>query len=122
MRPNLLQINSIFEYLPMTEWPDLVPPKGIEPLLQEPESCVLSIKLRGQVRREHLPRWGGRWGSNPRPLGPQPRALPLSYAHPTTEDHPVITIGAPGGIRTPDRWLRSPLLYPTELPGRALIL
>ena len=22
-----------------------------------------------------------------------------------------------GGIRTPDRWLRRPLLYPAELPG-----
>ncbi len=30
--------------------------------------------------------------------------------------------GAPGGIRTPDQWLRKPLLYPAELraPGRAL--
>src|SRR3546814_1296403 len=30
--------------------------------------------------------------------------------------------GAPGGIRTPDQWLRKPLLYPAELqaPGRLL--
>lgn len=30
--------------------------------------------------------------------------------------------GAPGGIRTPDQWLRKPLLYPAELraPGPAL--
>jgi hypothetical protein len=30
----------------------------------------------------------------------------------------VITIGAPGRIRTCDLRLRSPLLYPAELPGR----
>src|SRR3546814_6848484 len=30
--------------------------------------------------------------------------------------------GAPGGIRTPDQWLRKPLLYPAELqaPGPLL--
>ena len=27
-------------------------------------------------------------------------------------------IGAPGGIRTPDQWLRKPLLYPAELRAR----
>jgi hypothetical protein len=27
-------------------------------------------------------------------------------------------IGAPGGIRTPDQWLRKPLLYPAELQAR----
>ena len=27
--------------------------------------------------------------------------------------------GAPGGIRTPDQWLRKPLLYPAELQARA---
>lgn len=27
------------------------------------------------------------------------------------------TINVLGGIRTPDRWLRRPLLYPAELPG-----
>lgn len=26
--------------------------------------------------------------------------------------------GAPGGIRTPDQWLRKPLLYPAELRAR----
>ena len=25
--------------------------------------------------------WGGRWDSNPQPLGPQPSAPPLSYDH-----------------------------------------
>ena len=33
--------------------------------------------------------------------------LPLNYAR---------NYGR-GGIRTPDRWLRRPLLYPAELPG-----
>lgn len=28
-----------------------------------------------------------------------------------------IPINVLGGIRTPDRWLRRPLLYPAELPG-----
>lgn len=28
--------------------------------------------------------------------------------------------GAPGGIRTPDQWLRKPLLYPAELRARRL--
>ena len=28
--------------------------------------------------------------------------------------------GAPGRIRTYDHWLRSPLLYPAELPGRVI--
>lgn len=27
-------------------------------------------------------------------------------------------VGAPGGIRTPDQWLRKPLLYPAELQAR----
>jgi hypothetical protein len=29
----------------------------------------------------------------------------------------IVQNGTPGGIRTPDLRLRSPLLYPTELPG-----
>jgi hypothetical protein len=29
-------------------------------------------------------------------------------------------IGAPGGIRTPDQWLRKPLLYPAELRAQRL--
>jgi hypothetical protein len=28
--------------------------------------------------------------------------------------------GAPGGIRTPDQWLRKPLLYPAELRARGV--
>src|SRR5690606_17506234 len=30
--------------------------------------------------------------------------------------------GAPGGIRTPDQWLRKPLLYPAELQARGRLL
>ena len=30
---------------------------------------------------------------------------------------PELVIGAPGGIRTPDRRFRRPMLYSTELPG-----
>jgi hypothetical protein len=30
--------------------------------------------------------------------------------------------GAPGGIRTPDLWLRRPMLYPAELRARDAIL
>lgn len=39
-----------------------------------------------------------------------------------SQDKPGTRIGAPGGIRTPDQWLRKPLLYPAELraPGRSL--
>src|SRR5688572_19543813 len=29
--------------------------------------------------------------------------------------------GAPGGIRTPDQWLRKPLLYPAELRARCVL-
>src|SRR5690606_17639814 len=29
-----------------------------------------------------------------------------------------VGVGAPGGIRTPDQWLRKPLLYPAELRAR----
>ena len=32
----------------------------------------------------------------------------------------MLSNGIPGGIRTPDRWLRRPLLYPTELPKHRL--
>jgi hypothetical protein len=77
------------------------------------------------------PRRGERWDSNPRPPGPQPGALPLSYVHqdqplpvrrtnlPHTDiDGPnsaVPDLSAPGRIRTCDPRIRSPLLYPAEL-------
>lgn len=56
---------------------------------------------------------GGRAGNkNPRFLG----GFGLSRMSPEGSS------GAPGGIRTPDQWLRKPLLYPAELraPGPAL--
>ncbi len=33
------------------------------------------------MSNNHAYIWGGRWGSNPQPLGPQPSAPPLSYDH-----------------------------------------
>ena len=51
--------------------------------------------------------WGGRRGLNPQHPESQSGALPLSYIH---------QMGStPGWIRTTDRRLRRPLLYPTEL-------
>src|SRR5437667_11769125 len=38
----------------------------------------------------------------------------LAHTRPTTLSHR----GAPGGIRTPDLWLRRPMLYPAELRAR----
>src|SRR5690606_27550538 len=41
--------------------------------------------------------------------------------HPRPEPfrpEPPRNSGAPGGIRTPDQWLRKPLLYPAELQAR----
>lgn len=44
-------------------------------------------------------------------------------ARPSLENtKPKLWFGTPGGIRTPDLELRSLLLYPTELPGRKLLL
>lgn len=37
-------------------------------------------------------------------------------------DNSGSSIGAPGGIRTPDQWLRKPLLYPAELRARGDVL
>ena len=43
--------------------------------------------------------------------------LPLPARRGLSDD--ILTeIGAPGGIRTPDQWLRKPLLYPAELRAR----
>ncbi len=42
--------------------------------------------------------WGGRWGSNPQPLGPQPSAPPLSY------DHHERTIKPAYSRAKPARW------------------
>ncbi len=53
---------------------------------------------------------GERGDSNPQPLEPQSSALPVELLSPH---------GAPGGTRTPNQWIRNPLLYPVEL--RALL-
>src|SRR5690606_29642007 len=47
---------------------------------------------------------------------------PLAAARRPCLSRGSIKTGAPGGIRTPDQWLRKPLLYPAELqaPGRLL--
>src|SRR5580658_6456310 len=62
------------------------------------QSCAVLIRGRGglgiMATREEgvqnlflLGKWSGRWDLNPRPLGPEPSALP-SYATPRpTEDH-----------------------------------
>jgi hypothetical protein len=34
----------------------------------------------------------------------------------------ILFNGIPGGIRTPDRWLRRPLLYPAELPKHLALI
>jgi hypothetical protein len=71
---------------------------------------------------------GERRDLNPRPLGPQPSALPSELRSPCFST-PVIrhrSEGAPGRIRTCDPRIRSPLLYPAELqahmPSRPLWL
>lgn len=43
--------------------------------------------------------------------------LPLPARRGLSDDILAET-GAPGGIRTPDQWLRKPLLYPAELRAR----
>ena len=44
----------------------------------------------------------------------------LSQGHPdrSLRRQVIDFVGAPGGIRTPDQWLRKPLLYPAELQAR----
>ena len=56
--------------------------------------------------------WGGWWGSNPRQLESQSRALP-------TELQPPLTFGTPDRNRTCNPRLRRSVLYPVEL--RALM-
>ena len=78
--------------------------------------------------------WGGRWGSNPRPLDPQSRALPAELRPPLMR---IVTEGAsyhrsphrsphrkgagtPGRTRTCNRRLRRPMLYPVELRAQSV--
>ena len=64
---------------------------------------------------------GERRDLNPRPLGPQPSALPTELRSPCQYNPPPDTgarrqaRGAPGRIRTCGPRIRSPLLYPAEL-------
>ena len=62
--------------------------------------------------------WGGRWGSNPRPSGPQSDAL-TNWATPTIYIKAPfkgnIINGAPYWTRTNGLLLRRQLLYPAEL-------
>ena len=48
------------------------------------------------------------------PGGYDGKVKPIASPQPT----PRVRNGAPGGIRTPDLWLRRPTLYPTELQAR----
>lgn len=96
--------------------------------------------LRGGSFRT-LPARGERRGSNPRPPGPQPGALPAELRPPSESQitgngayvaarsprHRVgpagtgratALSGTPGWIRTTDLRIRRPLLYPAELQGR----
>ena len=63
---------------------------------------------------------------NPRPLGPQPSALPTELRSPCQYNPPPDTgarhqaRGAPGRIRTCGPRIRSPLLYPAELQAHIL--
>ena len=60
-------------------------------------------------------KWGGRWGSNPRPPESQSGALP-------TELRPPLIFGAPGRTRTCYPRLRRPMLYPNELQAPAYMV
>src|SRR4029077_20459197 len=94
-----------------------------------------------QIEAASFSFWGGRRGSNPRPLEPQSSALPAELRPPRGQaprggDGPRGAAAArrprpacvprrraeirlegfaPGGSRTPDPRIRNPLLYPTEL-------
>ncbi len=90
----------------------------------DPKSCASAIPphpptLRGSVLNRALR--GERRDLNPRPLGPQPSALPTELRSPCLYNHrrsprcQTPSLGAPGRIRTCGPRIRSPLLYPAEL-------
>ncbi len=89
--------------------------RGLEPPRQKthaPKACASAIPPHPRA----LPR-GERRDLNPRPLGPQPSALPTELRSPRFST-PAIRCrsqGAPGRIRTCGPRIRSPLLYPAEL-------
>jgi hypothetical protein len=71
-------------------------------------------------RHTRKPPRGERRDLNPRPLGPQPSALPTELRSPRAPHVPLPTacrrsVGAPGRIRTCGPRIRSPLLCPAEL-------
>ncbi len=53
---------------------------GVRSTTHGNEDYAKGSKQRGEQEEENH-RWGGRWGSNPRPPEPQSGALPLSYIH-----------------------------------------
>ena len=62
---------------------------------------------KGRACQPAIPRWGERWGSNPRQPEPQSGALPTELRSPSY----LIKFGAPSGIRTRDTLIKSQVLY-----------
>ena len=102
-------------------------PGGIEPPHGASKAPALSAELRGRAPRslarslgDHrvaetapIRTEGGGRGSNPRPPGPQPGALPTELPPPCSGNRIGDSAGhAPGRIRTPDQRLRRPPLFP----------
>ena len=83
-----------------------------------------------------IKKWGGRWGSNPRPPESQSGALPTELRPPLfkrtyfTCFHQLrkflsgrhIQTGAPARTRTWNPRLRRPVLYPVELRAQNLVV
>src|SRR5207245_9973176 len=67
-------------------------------------------------RPEALQARGARGGDRPRPPAVAPRSFIRSLSGRTRAR------GAPGGARTPDHRIRSPVLYPAELRARGAIV
>ena len=55
--------------------------------------CSMQVLSSRCSRFFELKEWGDRWGLNPRHLGPQPSALPLSYDR-HTDSSELLTINA----------------------------
>gem|GEM_PF-3149732 len=51
---------------------------GLEPPAPPPQAVCQTKSVGSNFSKK----WGGRWDSNPRPLGPQPRALPTELQPP----------------------------------------
>ena len=93
--------------------------RGLEPPRQR---HMILIHARLPFRHTRLCLRGERRDLNPRPLGPQPSALPPELRSPRSPDPAPLhqSEGAPERIRTSDPRIRSPLLYPTELQAHVL--